>query len=458
MLQSFRVTAACRSWAPWRVLMTLLVSLVMLSGTARAGDDGDAGWPEFRGPSGNGQVAAPDGGAETGLALHWSETGNVRWKTAIPHRGWSTPVILGNDIWLTTATEDGHDYYVLCVDLDTGGIRINKKVFHSDNPEPLGNGVNCYASPSPVITPGRVFVHFGSYGTACLDTVTGDVLWERRDLPCRHYRGPGSSIILLEDLLILTFDGVDLQYVAALDAKTGETVWKTDRTTTWNDLDEQGQPKREGDFRKAYSTPLVINAGGEPQLLSIGSSAAFAYEPRTGKEIWALPLPGYTPATRPVFGNGLAYITTGRGQAELLAVRMDDLGDGSGARVAWKYDGPEVPQEPSPILVDDLLYIVSNRGDVACLEAATGQPVWSERIGGNYVASPIHADGRLYFSSTQGETTVLRAGRAFEVLAANTLDDGFMASPAVAGKALILRTKTHLYRIETEGIPEEERT
>lgn len=450
MRQSFRVIAAYQPWARGRVLVTLLVSLVILMGAARAGDDGGA-WPEFRGPWGNGQVALPADGAETGLALQWSETENVRWKTAIPYQGWSTPVILGKDIWLTTATLEGHDYYALCVDLDTGEIRINKKVFHSDNPEPLGNGVNCYASPSPVIAPGCVFVHFGSYGTACLDTATGDVLWERRDLPCRHYRGPGSSIILYEDLLILTFDGVDLQYVAALDATTGETVWKTDRTTTWNDLDEQGQPKREGDFRKAFSTPLVINPGGEPQLLSIGSASAFAYEPRTGKEIWALPLPGYTPATRPVFGNGLAYITTGRGQAELLAVRVDGHGDVSDTHVAWKYDGPEVPQEPSPLLVDDLLYIVSNRGDVSCLEAATGQPVWTERIGGNHLASPIHVDGRLYFFSIQGETTVLRAGRTFEVLAANTLEEGFMASPAVAGNALILRTKTHLYRIETSN-------
>ena len=446
-----------RSVVRWRVVGPLLTLLLIGGGTARAAEGNAAGggegraqadWPEFRGPLGNGLVAPPGDAAPVGLALHWSETENVTWKTPIPLRGWSTPVVAGNDIWLTTATEDGHDFYAICVDVETGAIRINEKVFHADNPEPLGNAVNCYASPSPVIVPGRVFVHFGSYGTACLDTATGKALWERNDLPCRHYRGPGSSLVHFQDLLFLTFDGADQQYVAALDANTGKTVWKTDRTTAWNDLDEDGKPKREGDLRKAFSTPLVIHAGGEAQLISVGSSAAFAYDPRTGREIWTSRLAGFTPATRPVFGNGLVYITTGRGRSELLAMRVDGRGDVTDTHLAWKLEGPDVPQEPSPLLIDDLLYIVNNKGLVSCLEAATGNPIWSERIGENYVASPIYADGRLYVCSMQGTTTVLRAGRTFEVLATNDLDEGFMASPAVAGTALILRTKTHLYRIE----------
>lgn len=404
------------------------------------------GWPEFRGPHANGHV---DGGADaTALPLHWSETENVVWKTAIPHRGWSTPVLLGNDVWLTAATEDGHEFFAIAVNATTGQIRINKKIFHCDNPEPLGNAVNCYASPTAVVEPGRVYVHFGSYGTACLEAANGDILWQRQDLPCRHYRGPGSSPILFENLLALTFDGVDVEYVAALDKASGETVWKTDRTTVWNDLDEQGKPKREGDMRKAFSTPLVIEAAGKTQMLSIGSSCAFSYDPRTGAELWRVSLVGYTPATRPVYGDGLAFITSGRGKAELLAIRVDGEGDVTNTHVAWKFEGPDVPQEPSPILVDGLLFIVSNSGTVTCLEASSGAVVWSERIGGNYVTSPICSGGRLYFCSTQGKTVVLRAGRAFEVLAENALDEGFMASPAAVGKALFLRSKTHLYRIE----------
>jgi len=185
-----------------------------------------ADWPEFRGPRGDGHVSAPGDTKLIGLPLHWSETNNVKWKTEIPGKGWSTPVISGGQVWLTTATEDGHDYFAICVDAETGKVRFNEKVFHTDNPEPLGNGasMNCYATPSPVIEPGRVYVHFGSAGTACLDTTTGKVLWKRNDLPCRHYRGASSSPVAFENLLILTFDGADLQYLAALDKKTGETV------------------------------------------------------------------------------------------------------------------------------------------------------------------------------------------------------------------------------------------
>lgn len=278
-------------------------------------------WPEFRGPLGNGLVTAPGRDTPVGLAVTWSETENVRWKTPIPYRGWSTPVVYGKQVWLTAATEEGHDFYALCVDAETGEIRFNERLFHCDNPEPLGNNVNGYASPSPVIESGRVYVHFGSYGTACLDTATHKTLWSRQDLPCRHYRGPGSSAILFENLLVLTFDGADVQYLAALDKETGKTVWKTDRTSVWKDLDEQGLPKREGDFRKAFSTPLAVEVGGTFQLISPSSYGAFAYEARTGREIWKIDHGCYSPAARPVFGNGLVYLITGRGKPELWAIR-----------------------------------------------------------------------------------------------------------------------------------------
>jgi outer membrane protein assembly factor BamB len=407
-----------------------------------------AEWPEFRGPWGNGHAAAPDDARPLGLPLRWSEQENVGWKTPIPHRGWSTPVVLGGQVWLTTATLDGHDFFAISVDAETGRIRFNRRLFHADAPEPLGNAVNCYASPTPAIEPGRVYVHFGSYGTACLDTATFKVLWERRDLVCRHYRGPASSCVLFENLLILSMDGVDVQYLAALDKRTGRTVWKTDRTAQWNDLDPQGQPFSEGDLRKAFSTPLVIDAGGRPQLVSLGAKAGYAYDPRTGRELWKVHYAGHSSAPRPVFGRGLALIATGHGTTELWAVRVDGRGDVTGTHVAWKATR-SVPLTASPLLVDDLVYMVSDDGIATCLEVATGKEVWKRRLGGNYSASPIYADGRLYFSSQQGKTFVLRPGRSFEVLATNALDSGFMASPAVSGKALLLRTKTHLYRIES---------
>lgn len=430
------------------ILVPLLAGVLAASGSTTEVRSIQVGWPEFRGPSGNGIVATPGEPEKIGLPATWSESENITWKVEIPYLGWSTPVILGQDIWLTTATEDGRDYYVLCVDSETGSIRFNEALFHNDNPEPLGNNVNCYASPSPAAADGRIYVHFGSYGTACLDARSGKKIWSREDLLCRHYRGPGSSVILYQDLVILTFDGVDLQYVVALNKNTGENVWRSDRTTVWHDLDEQGKPKRDGDFRKAYSTPLVFEANGKPEMMSVGSSTAFAYDPRSGSELWKVELPGYTPAARPVFGNGLVYFTSGRGEPELLAYRPGGSGDVTTSGMAWKFESKDVPLESSPILIGDLLYVVSGAGTVSCLDANTGAIVWSERIGGNYVASPIYADGNLYFCSTQGKTTILKAGRAFELVATNELESGFMASPAVSEKALILRTKTHLYRIE----------
>lgn len=424
-----------------RVLWVAAVFAVSI-GSAAAAD-----WPEFRGPAGDGVVPPAVNGGMRGFPLQWSETENVDWKTPIPEQGWSTPVVNGDQIWLTHATLDGHDYFVMRVNADTGEIEFHEKLFHSDNPEPLGNNVNCYASPSPAIEGDRAYIHFGSYGTACIDTTTNKVIWMRDDLPCRHFRGPGSSVFLYKDLVVLTFDGADYQYVAALDKKTGKTVWKTDRTTDWPDLDENGQPKREGDFRKAYSTPFLIQANGKDQLFIPGSYCGFAYDPETGEEIWKVHYPGYTSSIRPVYADGLVYVSTGRGQTEMWAVRTDGKGDVTNTHVAWKAAHPHMPLTPSPLLIDGLLYLVGDKGSVICLDAKTGEEVWTQRIGGSYIASPIYADGRIYCFSVQGATVVLKPGREAEVLGTSRLEEGFMASPAVHNDAFILRSKTHLYRI-----------
>jgi len=411
-----------------------------------------ADWPDFRGPWGNGHVSAPGDHKLLGLPLSWSETNNIKWKTEIPNRGWSTPVIMGGQIWLTTATEDGHDYFALCVDQAKGTILFNEKVFHTDNPEPLGNGasMNGYATPSPVIEAGRVYVHFGSAGTACLDTKTGKILWKRSDLPCRHYRGASSSPVLFENLLILTFDGADLQYLAGLDKKTGATVWKTNRSVVWNDESVPGPMAKDGDLRKSHGTPLIVTVAGKPQLLSVGAKASYGYDPRTGDEIWRVEYNDWSSAPRPLFAQGLAYIVTGLVKRELWAVKPDGHGIVTATHVAWKLN-THVGKYASPVLVDGLLYTAAEESFVTCVEAATGQVVWTERIGGKYAASPICADGRLYFFSQDGVTSVLKPGRALDVLATNTLANGFMASPAADGKAFYLRTKTHLYRVENFG-------
>jgi outer membrane protein assembly factor BamB len=438
----FRCGNASQSRYQHCLLVLVFVGLIWAS--ARAD------WPEFRGPFGDGSVS-PDGTTKRlGLPIHWSETENVQWKTAIPDRGWSTPVVLGGQIWLTTATVDGHDFFAICVEAENGKILFNEKLFHCDNPEPLGNNVNAYATPSPVIEPGRVYIHFGSYGTACLDTKTGDVLWRREDLRCRHYRGPSSSPVLFRDLLILTFDGADLQYLVALDKKTGKTVWKTDRSVEWNDADVPGQMARDGDLRKAHSTPLLVDLKGKPELLSAGAKACYGYDPANGHELWRVRFPAWSAAPRPVYDQGMGFFVTGHGQTELMAVRLDGQGDVTDTHVAWKVDSM-VPKTASPILVAGLLYMVSDDGMVTCLESSSGKQAWRSRLGGTYAASPIYGDGHLYFFSQQGKTTILNPARSFEPLATNSLANGFMASPAVNGRALFLRTKTDLYRIEATG-------
>ena len=407
-----------------------------------------AEWPDFRGPRGDGHVPAAGDNKPIGLPLHWSETNNVRWKTPIPHKGISTPVVSGNQIWLTTATEDGHDFFAIRVDADTGRISFNEKVFHSDNPESLGNGasMNSYATPSALIEPGRVYVHFGSFGTACLDSSTGQTIWKREDLRCRHYRGASSSPVSFENLLILTFDGADLQYHVALDKKTGDTVWKTERSVAWNDENVPGQMAKDGDLRKAHSTPLIVTAAGKPLMLSSGAKASYGYEPRTGRELWKVQYNDWSVAPRPLFDRGLAFFVTGLTKKELLAVKTDGQGDVTDTHIAWRLK-TRVGKYSSPIVVDGLLYTASDESFISCIDTATGDPVWTERVGGKFAASPIYADGRLYFFDQQGTALVLKPGRTMGVLATNTLANGLMASPAVTGKSLLVRTRSHLYRI-----------
>ena len=414
-----------------------------------------ADWPEFRGPNGDGHVLARADGKAIGLPLRWSETNNIKWKTEIPFQGLSAPVVMGGQVWITTATEDGHDFYAICIDDGSGKVRFNERLFHSDEPESLGNGKgwNTYATPSPLIEPGRVYLHFGSFGTACLDTSTAKVLWKREDLPCRHYRGAASSPITFENLLILTFDGAKLpsgqpgQYVVALDRKTGKTVWKRDRSAVWNDENIPGQMAQDGDLRKAFSTPLIVTVAGKPQMLSGGAKAAYGYDPRTGHELWKITHTDHSVAPRPLFDRGLAFMLTGFTKKELWAVKTDGEGDVTDTGVVWKVK-TRVGKFASPILVDGLIYTASDESFISCLDAATGATVWTERVGGKFIASPIYGDGRLYFCSQDGATLVLKPGRELNVLATNTLPSAIWASPAASGKSLYVRTKTHLYRIE----------
>lgn len=421
--------------------MTALVVSMLSVGTppgsvARAAD----GWPQFLGPTADG-VAVGEG-----IVRSWSEKRNVVWKTPIHDRGWSSPVVEGDRVWLTTATRDGRSLYVIGVDRASGAVVHDLKLFDVESPRKI-HILNSYASPTSILEEGRVYVHFGSYGTACLDTRTARVLWTRRDLPCHHWRGPGSSLVLFGDLLIAHYDGFDHQYVVAFDKKTGKTVWKTDRSNDFGGSDN-------GDHKKAFSTPTIIEVAGKPQLISPGSRAAMSYDPYTGRELWTVEFRSFSSTARPLFGHGLVYINTGFPRAEIIAVRPDGEGDVSKTHIEWTARRG-IGSKPSGVLVKDLIYVVTDKGGVAsCLDAKTGKQVWSHRLGGGqHSSSVLYADGAVYFFSHDGPAHVIRAGREFELLHTNELDDGFMASPAVAGKSIFLRTRSHLYRIERRESP-----
>ena len=400
-----------------------------------------AQWPQFRGPAGNGHAE----GAKPPVS--WSETNGVKWKTPIAGKAWSSPVIWGKQIWFTTATSDAKELSVVCVDADSGKVLRLEKLFDVERPQ-FHHAANSPASPTPVVEEGRVYVTFGSPGTACLDMESGKVLWQRRDIECNHYRGAGSSPILHGDLLIMNFDGSDAQFLIALDKRTGKTVWRKERSIDFKDLGPDGKPKAEGDFRKCFATPHVMSVEGQPLLISQGANACYGYNPLTGEELWRLEeRTSHSGGTRPVIGHGLIYLPSGWSQGQLLAIKPGGKGDVTSTHLAWK-SSKAVAKKPSLLLVDDLIYMNNDGGIVTAIDAKTGAEVWAERIGGNYSASPLYANGHAYFFSEEGKTTVIKTGREFQKVAENKLEAGFMASPAVTGNALILRTKTAVYRIE----------
>jgi outer membrane protein assembly factor BamB len=385
-------------------------------------------WPQFRGPDGQGHSA------EHELPLTWSERDNIRWKVPIPGSGWSSPAIQGDRIWLTTAAERGRSLQALCLDRVTGRQVQTVEVFRSSGEEAI-NQKNTYASPTPLIEGDRVYLHFGPYGTACIRN-SGEILWRTR-LKYSPQHGPGGSPALCGDLLIVSCDGMDTQYVAALDTASGKIRWRTARAGS-----------------QAYVTPLVIEAAGRTQIIAPGAFRAAAYDPRTGKEIWWVRYgQGFSNVPRPVFGAGLVFLCSGFFEPVLLAVRPDGQKDVTDTHVAWTLKRG-APLTPSPLLAGENLYVVSDNGIATCMEARTGTVRWRERLGGNFSASPVYADGRIYFLNEDGEATVVAPGDEFRKLATNSLEGRTLASIAISGGALFIRTDRHLYRIEKRLTPE----
>ncbi len=390
----------------------------------------EAQWPQFRGPRGDGHATA------IGLPLTWNEGENVAWKVPVPGRGYSSPVISNGRLWLTTALEDEGSLRALAFDLASGEVVHDVEVFKPESWQHR-HADNSYASPTPVLEPGRAFVHFGAYGTACLDAGSGEVLWRNTELELEHEHGPGSSPILWRDLLIVNFDGVDDRFVAALDKATGELAWKAPRSV----------PLKRASHGKAFATPLVITSAGRPQLISPGAGQVSSYDPATGEEIWRVRYDGYSNVPRPVAGLGLVFVDTGYVKPHMLAIHPGGRGDVTDSHVRWSYHW-QVPANPSPLLIGDRLFMVSDHGNASWLDARKGEDLWRQRLGGRHYASPIYAAGRVYTFDRAGRTAVLEAGDAYSQLGAGELDGAILASPAVAGSAFFVRTETHLYRLE----------
>lgn len=405
-------------------------SLVLaLTSSVRAED-----WPEFRGPTGQGIVR------EGSAPLEWGPNKNLVWKQTIPGKGWSSPVVVAGRVYLTSAVPGKENtasevaLAALCLDAGSGKVLWETKVFQQPADAPRIHSKNSHASPTPLVYDGRVYVHFGHMGTACLDT-TGKVLWKNNDLRYAPVHGNGGSPILVEDRLIFSCDGSTDPLIVALHKDTGRVLWKTPRSVN-------------AAKKFSFQTPLLITVAGKKQIISGGSDAVYAYDPVDGKEIWKVRYTGYSLIPRPVYGHGLLYVCTGYDSPTLLAIRPDGKGDVTETHVAWKV-ARNVPHTASVVLAGDELYMVSDRGAVSCLEAKTGSVIWSERlVGSNFSASPLFIDGKIYLQSEDGVGTVLKAGRTFEQLARNPLEERSLASVAVVKGALFVRTEKHLYRFE----------
>ena len=432
--------------------------LAMAALTASAADPSDTSWPQFRGPSGQGTSSATD------VPINFGLDQGMKWRTPIQGKGWSSPVVSGGRVWLTTgvtteATPEELEQKLagdkmrdqkevagavtlraVCLDLASGAIMHDIELATFDDPEPI-HPLNSFASPTPCMDGEHVYCHFGSYGTWCLNAATGQIIWTKR-LVIDHSVGPGGSPIVAGNLLLLVCDGIDAQFVAALNKKTGEEVWRTPRP-----------PMRaiNGDFQKAYSTPILIEVNGVEQAVVPGAQWIVAYAPATGRELWRIDHGnGFSISGTPIYTGtrdtvGVVIFTTGFGEKKLVAVRPDGMGDVTLSHTQWSSDS-NVPAKPSPVASGDRIYMIDDNGVLTCFRPSDATTVFRKRVPGNYSASPLLAGGHLYLCSQEGVVTVIKDAEQYVEVAKTTLDARLMASPAVVGNDLLFRSEKSLMR------------
>ncbi len=409
----------------------LIGSLLVIGAATRPGA---ADWPEFRGPAGQGHATS------TKLPVDWSSTRNVAWKKPIPGEGWSSPVLYRGRLYLTTSVSEqdvptaDRSLRTMCLDSTTGKVIWDKQVFLQDGRQaPKIHSKNSHASPTPIAAADRLYVHFGHQGTACLD-LDGKIIWRNRRLQYAPVHGNGGSPILAGDKLVYSIDGRDQTMLVALDRRSGKLVWTADRRSM-------------ATKKFSFSTPLLITVNGRQQIVSPASDMVCSYDPADGHEIWRVRYDGYSVIPRPVSGHGMVFICTGYNTPSLLAIRPDGKGDVTDSHVAWTVKRG-VPHTPSLLLVGKDLYMVSDRGIASCLEVRTGKVHWQERINGQFSASPLFANGLIYFQDEDGRGTVVRAGREFQPVRTNDLEERTLASYAAGDRELYIRSAEHLYRIQ----------
>jgi len=408
-------------------LRLMLMTIVLLSSNLRA----ERSWTEFRGPTGQGHSQA------VSLPVHWTSQDQVRWKTEIPGHGWSSPVVQDGQVFLTAAVpvpdSDDLSLQLIIVDGGTGEVQRQVEVFRQVSANAASiHSKNSHASPTPLIDEDRLYVHFGHQGTACYRT-DGQLLWKNDSLHYEPQHGNGGSPIVAGDKLIFSCDGAKDPFVVGLNKYTGEVAWKKPRVT-------------DAEKTFSFSTPLLIDVNGQTQVISPGSNCVAALDPDSGDEIWRVNYRGYSVVPRPVYGHGLVYISTGFDSPITMAIRPDGHGDVTDTHVAWAVKRG-APNTPSLLLVGDRLYMVSDNGVASCLDPETGKVIWQQRLGGNYSASPLYADGRIYFQSEEGQTVVVADGPEFQELARNDLGERTLASFGVLNNDLLIRTETQLYCI-----------
>ena len=397
-------------------------------------------WTHFRGSGMDGHAAVQT------APLHWSDSTNIEWKVPVKGLGWSSPVVFGQQVWLTSAAKDGKEFYTLCFDLKTGKLLDEKTIFTSEEPQRI-HGTNSYATPTPCIEEGFVYVHYGHFGTACINTDNFEVVWKREDMPCDHMQGPASSLILHKNMLIVHLEGTQNPYVAALDKKTGKTIWKSVRPAEIYD-------PLEPVYRKSYQTPIVIEANGKELLISNSSFLCFAHDVNTGEVIWTIEYGYDSTVSQPLYYNGLVYVNSGwifldnvPFFSRQYAVDPTGKGDVTKTHVKWMYED-EVPQIPTPVIVDGKMYMVHDRGMVTCLDAMTGKVIWKEKLSGNFNSSPVYAAGNIYFFNVKGDCTIIKPGETFQKVAENNIGETVKAVPVFVNNKVILRTEKHLVVIK----------